>query len=391
MLRNAFVVLSLVGLFAAAAIGLPAIRAAFRGTRGEARAPRAAVSNGESVVAAGGMTTRETTRDPGKSPHRSARVGGVLTRHTLPTDLFDVEQLHRQPRRNWCAALPAGTPINPSQFTPYLSDDPTGRSALRSEALSSRRTILTIGIDMTRQDRRELPTLSGGKILDFLTSQYVVIQARILKDPVTGEEYLDHRPVAGIASFAQPGVAVEPQAALAHSLQQYRGVGLFVRKGEDEFPANLRTLVLLNRTERATSSEGDETEPRYEYVFVRARASGDSPGDALQLSVFGTSDGRTKLHWFRDRLSPRRVEDCTVTTFVRFTKYSYAGLLPEKSVTRTSTTDVRASYLLTDLNAYAQRQGWGESAFDRLTDVLDAILDDRVNAKLGDLSAGPSP
>ncbi len=320
---------------------------------------------------------------------RPATIEGMVVRHDLPTEQFDVEQLHRESQANKCDALPAESPINLTSFIPFAPDE--HRAGVRRPGmLSSRRSILTIGMDMTRQDRRDLPTLSGGEILDFLASQYVVIQVRVLKDPATGEEFLDHRPLGAIVSFSQPAMSMAPQPALTHSLQQYRGVGLFVPDGESEVPENLRTLVLLNRTERATSSTGDETSPHYEYVFVRGRMSHQRPAGELQLYAFATTDDRTRLHLLHSRVSPRRPRDCTVTTFVRFTKYSYAGLLPEASVTRAARSAVKRSYSLSQLDDYSQHRGWGDSAFDRLTEMLDAIIEGDVDGNIADMPTEPA-
>lgn len=366
---------ALLGVLIACLIVLPELR---RHVRGDVPPPSdlaepADGAGAESADAAADAEDVAEEEAPPATAIRPAAITGAKTIAALPLDERSVETMHDRSRTGKCEVLPPGEAVRVTSFQQYLTDRDTRGWDGEPTALSTRRPVLSVGLDMLPGDRSDLPALSRGEILKYLSSRYITIQARVQKDPVTGEIFLHHRPIAAMAPLPTGTLTESMSDELVETLQNYRGVGVFLPEGEEPIAANLRTMVLLNRSERLDPGSA-VPRLRFEYLFVHGQPKSNRVDADLDLHAFATSDDRTVLHWLRDDKTPRRVDDCCLVSFIRFTDFSHGGFYPSESQTRYARIDARASFAVDDLTAYSKEQGWGEGAFDRLPALLDAIL-----------------
>jgi hypothetical protein len=300
---------------------------------------------------------------------------GIKIVRKLPRTSAEVQAIHEQVEGDACETIPAGEPVDLSGFRPYLT--PSDR-LLGGEKppLMTRMHAFSVGIDFLEKDRRDLPFLSGGEILKFFHGSYVMLQIRVQRDPRTQSLYLHHRPLGGMTSFTGPRVAANLTTGVAASLANYRSLGLLLKPEVTPSCENLRTLVVLHKSEvlPLAAESVDDIEHHYEFVFVRAVSEGQGDSERLALHSFVTSGDRTELHYLRPSRTPAGPDTCSVRTMICFTEYSHAGLRPKSSATRTRLFNDQASYSMADLNAFARQQEWTGDALDNLTETLDAII-----------------
>ncbi len=385
-LRLALVVVVACGILVALAIYLPSIRASLQHSRTQKQSsPRTTVATAERVGDAEtelsvGATGHSSSPDaPSASSMPQVIVSRIKTVRVLPVTDSELAAAHEQARGEACEPIPGGESREITNFAPYLTQrDYREFGDGKVSALSTRQHIFSVGFDMLEYDRRQLPRLSGGIIKRYLDVQFVSLQTRVQKDLVSEVLHLHHRPLAAVASFRQRRLTQEPTETLGRSLQNYRGLGLFLADGMPAVPENLRTLVLLHKSEKDAGVGSSSTTMKYEFVFVRALDDHDGGPARLKCHTFATSDERTLLHYLQPGADPSRPESCSVKTMLHFTEYADHGLRPVASVSRGSIFNDQAKYTMESLNLYAQSQGWEGSAIDNLTKTLDAIIDGKI-------------
>ena len=194
-------------------------------------------------------------------------VGGrndVITQ--LPVGDSELESAFNRGSRYQCKIIGAGKPLMLSNFIAMPLPPGQKNAADKLPPLMRRMPALTVGLDIAPGDRGDLPTLSSRMILSYLDENYVSIQAQVLKDPATREIYLHPRPVAATAAYRGATVSAKCESAVLASIKNFRSLGLLVKPDTEPTPADLRTLVLLNRYEMA--SIGSNTQPKYELVLL---------------------------------------------------------------------------------------------------------------------------
>ena len=379
-LRLAFVAVVVCGLFVALVIFLPDIRGSLRNTlpQEQSSSRDAAVGTlAEADLSGSAMGSAAAPRVASENPTRQVVVSWVKTVRVLPVTNFELAAAHDQASGEACEPVPGGEAREITSFAPYLTQrDYREFSDGRVTAVSSRQHIFSVGFDMLDSDRSRLPHMSGGAIARYLNGQFVTLQVRIQKDLISQALHLHHRPLAAVASFQQRRLTQDPTEALARSLRNYRSLGLFLADGMPATNENLRTLVLLHKSEREAVGGSSETTGKYEFVFVRALD--DSVSARLRCHTFATSDDRTVLHYLQSCEDPPRPDSCSIKTMLHFTEYADHGLRPVASVSRGSIFNDQAKYSMDSLNRYAQSQGWAGGAFDNLTKTLDALIDRKV-------------
>ncbi|MEQ8836442.1 MAG: hypothetical protein RID07_06520, partial [Lacipirellulaceae bacterium] len=323
---------------------------------------RDSAANEKSAEAIPESTTRETVR-------------WVKTLSSLPDKDFELATAHDQARKDACEALPVGEAVLVSGFQPYLTRRDCREYAEDVPALSTRRPIFSVGLDMYSLDKRDLPTLSGRKIVSYMDNHYICLQVRIQKEPVSEELFLHHRPIACVAKYKGTRLTQEPTQGIASSLGNYRSLGLFLPEGERPTPSNLRTLVLLHRGEKK-DDQGVERE-KFEFVFIRARRDRLDP-EKLELHTFATTNDRTVLHHLNLDERPNDTDDCSIKTMVQVTEYSHAGLYPSETATRDSQFNDKAVYSMAALESYAENQAWEGGPLKNLNLLLDDLIDSKV-------------
>ena len=108
-----------------------------------------------------------------------------------------------------------------------------------------------------------------------------------------------------------------------------------------------------------------------------AAAGGPLEG-AVRLHAFGTMDGLTKLVQFKPYATPAKADDCTIRSTVCITEYSLAGQVPSGRAARQVRVNTAREFPLAALDQYAHRAGLPGDALDNLTEILDAIIDGKL-------------
>jgi|GEM_PF-2162872 len=323
---------------------------------------------------------KEFLTPPATSTRFSEKIRWVQTIRVLPTQDLELESAHRLARRNACEPLPAGEPTLSQSFQPYLTRRDYREYAEKVPALSKRQAIFSAGLDMLPADQRNLPSFSGRRILAYLRSHYITLQVRVQKEPLSGALFLHHRSLAGVAQYQNSGLTQQPTEGLGKTLQNYRSLGLFLPNELEPTPENLRTLVLVHKSDRAADANLKLSATKYEYVFVRAHPSGSRREPKLTLHTFATSDRRQTLHYLKPGGQPQHNDLCSFKTLLYFTDYSHAGLYPTDSASRGTVFNDQAEFSLEQLEKYATLQQWTGGALQNVTQLLDAIIEKKISS-----------
>lgn len=308
--------------------------------------------------------------------------GDLKTIRVVPRTLEEIAQAHDRSRGNACEPVPPEQLLEVRDFMPILTDRDSAEFD-RGQLLlpSSRRHMFTVGLDMLSDDKAHLPKVSNGQILAYIQSNYVTVQARVQRDPGTGELFLHHRPLAATISFRRGTLTKEFNEAVLAAIREFHSLGVYLPSGTPQRPKNLRTLVMIYRSlvAPATITPGKTPlKPLYEYVFIRAREVPNSHPPQLNLHVFATSDERQRLHLLNPWSPPDRANNCGVHAMVVFTEYSTLGLIPTKSATRRVSYSSKQVVPWEDLNRFVTEQHWRGDALDNLDQTLDAYIDQKI-------------
>ena len=306
----------------------------------------------------------------------SSDLPSVKTISHLPKTEQEVIAAFDQAVSRSCQVLPAGNPLELSSFTPFVACGQTKRLGNALPPPSVRRHILSVGLDVSPQDQRNLPTLSGSMILSYLQQHFVSIQACVAKDSLTQALYLYPELYGATAKFQGASMTENIEQAVAESARNFRCLGLLVPPGTVAQPESLRTLVLVQKYVLASQERGASSQPRpiYELVFVRARQR----NGRFELHPFVTFGSRRELHYLGDGRKPRQTGDCDIQATVFFSEYSHASQYPVKGVVRNSKVRSRQRFSLQTLEAFVRRQQPNGDVWDNITEILDAIIDGRV-------------
>ncbi len=314
-------------------------------------------------------------RPPRPSPSQKNPPAGLQIVRRLPRTDAELEAAFRRARSNRCQLVPTGEPLELTRFTASLTQrDRAAGAAHAPPNPSLRRSAFAVGLELSPTDAHELPFVTRGPILSYLRDHFVSIQARVQRDPLTGERYLHHRPLAAAAAFAGPHLTQQPEAAVVSAVQDFRSLGLLLAADAAPEYRELRTVALVHRhlLEPRTAT-GNATRPNYEFAFLHAQPGDGSGSDPLLLHAFVTSGGRARLHHLRSGLPTTR-DDCGILAGVRLTEFAYAGTYPTSSVVRKVTLRSRQEFALDQLDRYAESQNWPGDALDHLPRIFDAIL-----------------
>ncbi len=274
----------------------------------------------------------------------------------------------------------AGDPLEEAGFSgrtvsAVLIDEAGQPMTRQIEFDYSRLAVTSIAMHLLPGDQERLPVVSRQRIVKRVDENYLVIQVRVQRD-AAGQVYLHHRPIAAVGKYGADD-AQEFAPLMESSVQDVRGIGLWVPPGSKLGAESLRTMVAINRDVYLTTPAAGEpavARPHYELMFVRARFDGLQP----VLHCFVTNENRERLNYLRGYQPPLREADCDLRNTIYFTEYTQAKQSPSKKVTREVRIMARASYLMSDLDRWSTAQGWSGSALDNLTALLDAVIDGSV-------------
>ena len=295
-------------------------------------------------------------------------ASGVKLITSLPWRESEVRELHDDSRGNTCELAEPGKPVEYSQFTlEVLSPDP---KALPTPVMM--RAALSVSFDMQRDDQRSLPTLSGGKILDYVQGHFVAVSVRVCKDLDDGLLHLHHRPIASTMKYTGSRLSQESEDLIRKSVDAFRSVGVLIKPEEKRKVDAWRTAVLLHKNSQQATSEFGRPIDLYDYVFIRGRES--ASGRQLNLHSFSTSEGRKFLVYLQPYRFPTRPDQGSILAWIHFTDYRLGSLIPTKSVTRKTQLRTEQKFPIADLDKLAEEKGW-KSFAESVPQCLDMIID----------------
>lgn len=300
----------------------------------------------------------------------------------LPETEAEVEAIWEK-SRNASIQVTVGEPLQAPDFSQQTDYDVTVAGKKKQLKFDFARIgALNFGLAVSESDQAHLPAVSKGKIMERVDGNYISIQIRPHRDQQTGAIYLYYKPFAAIGAYGLPG-AQEFSPLMEDSVADFRGVGLFVKRGTPITAEALRTFVGVNKTMITDEANPDAPQPKlvknFEFTFVRARIA----GDRVALHTFVTDGHRTRLHYLHPYEPPPAFADCDVQSVLLFTDYSVAKQSPSAKAIRHAKIRDRAMFPVADLDKWASGKGWSGGALDNLTELLDAIID-------GQLSPTPS-
>ena len=299
----------------------------------------------------------------------------------VPRTVAEVAEAHAQ-SNSTCARIPADAPMTIADFSSRITYDVAlaGDNQQATRAClyaASRLGALSFGLEMSKADQANLPLLSSSIIMGHINGTYVSIQVRVHRELPDGKPYLYYRPLAAMGVYGKPEKSTTLEALVEESVDNVRGLGLFVKEGQPLAAETLRTLVIANKCTVAKSDAADGSTrliPYYDLFFVRARVEGDK----VSLHSFTTKDELKKLCYLRPYKPPDDSTECGVTSTIYFTKYAYAAQYPTAQAARACRYNSQAEFTVAELNRFATACGWQGDALDNLTDLLDAIIDGRI-------------
>lgn len=308
---------------------------------------------------------------------------GIKTFSKMPRTATEVAAAHLNSRDQAAEFLQAGELLEFKSFSLKLTKRDAAPVKGKLPNPSTRRFMLSVGIDLKKEDQARLPTLSKETILEYLAEHYVSVQARVQKE-AKGSEYLHHRCIVCTGTFSPRKLTEDFHQAVANSVREIHSLGMYLPPKVDPTPENLRTAVLVHK-HIGIDLVAKKTRPEFELIFFRGKQSALGK---LDLHCFVTTDMRTKLHYVKPALKPpMRYADCSLKAQVYFSKYVDNGLVPSDSVVRNQTVNSQATFLLKDLDAMVKSELHLSDAFTNLNETLDAIID----GKLKPLDAKSAP
>lgn len=337
----------------------------------------AAIAAGATLTLPSSASGQGFSRDLSKAglPAVSAPAG-IKTFSRMPRSITEVAAAHLNARQLEAAEfLQGGELLEFNGFAMKLTQ--RDGAALKNGKLpnpSTRRFMLSVGIDLKKQDQARLPTLSKDTILKYLEQHYVSVQARVQKD-AKGNHYLHHRCIVSTGTFRGGKFTEDFQPAVANAVKEIHSLGLYLPTKSEPTTENLRTAVLVHK-HIGIDIAAKKTRPEFELIIFRGRESGLGK---LDLHCFVTTDQRSSLHYIKPaQKPPTRYEDCSLKAQVYFTRYVDSGLVPSESVVRNQTVGSQATFLIKDLDAIVKSQLGLTDAFTNLNETLDAMIDGKL-------------
>ncbi len=292
----------------------------------------------------------------------------------------EVRQAFERAKADACEVIGEGEPLEINSPIRFLTN--RDRNLERPPLPASRTGLLSIGLELADADKAELPVLSRSQVLDYLDSNYVLLQARVRKDLLDRKLYYHHRPIAVTARYTGTKVSQPFEPLVAQTTRNIRSLGVFVDPNiRPTKPQHLRTLVMIYYNEMmrpsAFASQTRKVE-QYEWVFVRGVET--ESGEALQPHVFVTEENRTKLTYLRGFQMPSRVSQCDVIGKIAITGFDRTGIFPESYLTRSYRLHERRRYDWSDLEEKCV-QMHGDGMESQLNQMLDSLISDSVKSE----------
>jgi hypothetical protein len=304
---------------------------------------------------------------------------------TLPLAAGEIKALHDGASGFSAEQLPADEAPEITHFVPFLTKADEIEAARRLPNTCTRRHAISVGLEMLGDDKKLLPALSGAQILDYLKSNYVSVQARVYREPVSRALYLGSRTLVATRKYRGSKLTQPFDATVGESVNNMRSLGLLLPGRLPPTPPNLRTLVLVHKNQLSQDDKrGGGAKTNFEYLFIRALPAGP---DQFDLHAFATSDERTRFHWLKPAPAPAIPSDCSVRGAVHFTEYSHQGLYPKNAVIRRSLITAQKTFGWESVENYARKE-FDLRPMECIIQIMDAII--AGSFKEADVFATPS-
>lgn len=296
----------------------------------------------------------------------------------LPMTDRDVVDAFEKAKSDSCEAIGEGEPLEITSPIRYLTRRDQKQ---KSPPLPAFRTgFLSIGLELSDTDRADLPVVSRSRVVEYLNSNYLLLQARIRKDLLDRRLYYHHRPIAVTARYSGQRVTQAFEPLVAQTTRNIRSLGVLVdsesrRKKAQDF----RTLALIYYNEMVRpSSVGlrDIKVEQYEWVFVRGVESESS--QSLEPHVFVTEENRTRLVYLHGFELPPRVQRTDVTGQIAITGFDRTGIFPESYLTRSYRLQQKQRYDWSKLSEVCL-QTFGGDLDTHLNPMLDGLIQGTVD------------
>ena len=300
--------------------------------------------------------------------------GDLKTLSVLPQTQREVELAFNRSSSDACEQIGPGEPLEISSFVSYLTERDR-LPAERRPLASARHSLFSVGLEFQASDRAALPKVSGSIIADYLDQNCVLVQGRVRRDLLDRELYFHHRPLAVTAKYRGSRLTEPFEPLVASKVSEFHGLGLFVPETRILKAEKLRTLVLIFKND-ILQPLSSRTREQYEFAVVRGRPA--KTPNRLDHHVFVTTDDRQTLHYLAPYTQPSRPSQSSILGRIAVTDYDSSGLYPKQSATRTFKLDSRNRFTLDELDAYCLEQQLAGGFHANVTQVLDAIIDNRL-------------
>lgn len=304
----------------------------------------------------------------------------IVKINELPVTAREVSAAFRRSSSNACEMIPKGESIEIRSFRSILTNRDAARAKRQRVIPASRRSVLTVGLKIDPADRRDLPIVSRGSIVDYLETNYVDIQVRIRKDLLDRKLYYHHRPLAVTAEYRGSKLTQSFEPVVSGSIREFHSLGVFAEPGKRIYkPEELRTVVLLFRTPMLESGSRIKRDS-YEFAFLHGIPT--ASGEELETHVFVTTGNREQLVYLaRQNRRPTSQRGCSILGSIVVTDFDSSGIYPRQSATRTYRLDAREKFPIAKLDGFCSDNSL-EGGFSRnVPAVLAAIVSRELVAR----------
>jgi hypothetical protein len=295
---------------------------------------------------------------------------------SLPMTDIDVASAHRISYRDKCEIINSNETIEQLSFSTALTANDR-RAVIKGKSIpAARHSVLSVGLEMAAGEKAKLPAISGGRILDYINTHALLVQARVRRDLLDGKLYYHYRPIAVTVQFRGAKMTQVFQPVIANAVNDFRSLGLFRKSNDPKVqPEELRTVVLVFHN--TIQADQFTTKDQYEFGFFRGREGTSQM--RLDNHIFATDKDRTELVYLNPYKYPTSLRECSIRGAIAITSYDTSGLIPRDSVTKGYRLNARKRFAIAKLDEYATSQEL-EGGFAKNVDtLLDAIIDGKLN------------
>ncbi|TWT64609.1 hypothetical protein CA85_37420 [Allorhodopirellula solitaria] len=329
---------------------------------------------------------------------------------TLPMMESEIRRLYARAKASSCRMVTAGGSVQPNSPPPL-----PGQASTIGRVPS-----ITVGLEMAREGRSKLPTVTRSQVDEYFRKHRLSIQPVVYADP-TGQYYFGTDCQAAFFESERPGIAIQPEPMIESAVARFRSLGVFssAQSEDSRFaksspagsqPDAGRTLVMaftFEKGDQLVSGVGAANRQSTELLFFHLpdhtsvnvdQPRGRASDPEVPMDVFITSDDRRTLNRLDLQSTDINSPMPTISADIRFDKMILLGMYPAEPVV--TKIHYRAAGVVSMELVTKMMQGSGDRSSMSLSEILDqfALLSqsrstpDSVTraAGTGSETAGPS-